>query len=256
MEYLEGGRVNQIVRRGQTIHRPAGVWTPTIHKLLAHVRARGFLAVPQPLGFAAVGQEIVSYIPGEVSNYPLSAAAASTEALISAAELLQAYHKTSASFLSQLQGHERWMLPARTPAEVICHGDYAPYNVVLQGCQAVAIIDFDTAHPGPSVWDIAYALYRWAPLTHPNNPDGWGAEPQQIKRASMFCDAYGLSKVSRGGLIALVIKRLQALVAFMQAEANSGNEAFKANIADGHQLTYLADIEYLQAKGQEIQRGL
>jgi len=29
----------------------------------------------------------------------------------------------------------------------------------------VALIDFDTAHPGPRIWDVAYAAYRFVPLT-------------------------------------------------------------------------------------------
>ncbi|MDM8520459.1 hypothetical protein QUF64_10460 [Anaerolineales bacterium HSG6] len=43
---------------------------------------------------------------------------------------------------------------------------------------------------------------------------------------------------------------------FMQSEAERGNEAFKANIADGHHLTYLDDIAYLQTHEQAIQKGL
>lgn len=252
MEYLKGGRVDQIMRQDETIHRPAGEWTPTIHALLRHVRAQGFLAVPEPLGLDEEGHEIVSFIPGEVSNYPLSETAVSPEALISAAHLLRAYHDASAAFLDELTGNERWLLPPREPAEVICHGDYAPYNVVLHGKQAAAIIDFDTAHPAPRTWDIAYALYRWAPLTHPDNPDGFGTEQTKIERAQQFCEAYGLPKTKWPGLLNLVIDRLQALVDFMQAEAARGNETFIANMADGHHLTYLKDIEYLKANSKRI----
>lgn len=252
MELLKGGRSNQIVRSDETVFRPAGEWTPTIHRLLSHVRGQGFLGVPEPLGFDGEGRELVSFLPGDVSNYPLSEAAASVEALVSAAQLLRAYHDASASFMSILQGNEVWMLPTREPAEVVCHGDYAPYNVVLQGNQAVAIIDFDTAHPAPRVWDIAYALYRWAPLTHPDNQDGFGSEQEKFERARLFCDVYGLDKANRVGLIAIVIERLQALVDFMLAEAARGNEVFQTNIADGHHLIYLNDIAYLKAHGKNF----
>lgn len=248
MEYLKGGRVDQIIRQGETIHRPAGEWTPIIHKLLLHLRAHGFLDAPEPFGFDNAGNEIVSFMPGEVSNYPLSETAVSEEALISAAQLLRRYHDTTLSFVNELSGNESWMLPPREPAEVICHGDYAPYNVVLQGQKAVAIIDFDTAHPAPRVWDIAYALYRWTPLTHPDNPDGFGTEQEKRQRAQLFCDAYGLTKTDRVGLVSLVCERLQVLVDFMLSEAKHGNEAFIANIADGHHLTYLKDIDYLKRR--------
>jgi len=253
MEYLTGGRVGQIIRNGETIHRPAGVWTPTIHKLLHYIRAHGFLGGPEPLGFDNAGNEVVSFLPGEVSNYPLSKTAVSTKALVSAARLLRAYHDVSVSFLNELQGDAVWMLPVREPVEVVCHGDYAPYNVVLDGSEAVAIIDFDTAHPAPRVWDIAYALYRWVPLTHPDNPDGFGSEQEKAERAQLFCNAYGLAQTNRLSLIELVIERLQVLVDFMQSEAEGGNKAFRANIADEHHLIYLKDIEYLKVNGDKFQ---
>ena len=252
-EYLTGGRVGQIIRNGETIHRPTGPWTPTIHKLLHHIRAHGFLSGPEPLGFDNAGNEVVSFIPGEVSNYPLLKTAVSTKALVSAAQLLRAYHDASASFLNELPGDAVWMLPKREPEEVVCHGDYAPYNVVLDGSEAVAIIDFDTAHPAPRVWDIAYALYRWVPLTHPDNPDGFGSEQEKAERAQLFCNAYGLAQTNRLSLIELVIERLQVLVDFMQSEAEGGNKAFRANIADEHHLIYLKDIEYLKVNGEKFQ---
>ncbi|MFC1996941.1 aminoglycoside phosphotransferase family protein [Chloroflexota bacterium] len=256
MEYLEGGRSNQIARIGGKVHRPAGEWTPYIHEFLNHIRSQGFLGTPEPIGFDAEGNEIVSFISGEVSNYPLSKAAASVEALISAAQLLRFYHDASVSFLDKLKGNEPWLLPTREPVEVICHGDYAPYNVVLDYKRAVAIIDFDTAHPGPRSWDIAYALYRWAPLTNPDNPDGFGSELEKIDRCRLFCDVYGLSERSRSGLISTMVERLQLLVAFMRSKADSGDETFRANIADGHHIAYLADIEYLKANAVGLQAGL
>ena len=62
----------------------------------------------------------------------------------------------------------------------MCHGDFAPYNVVLKGEQAVGIIDFDTCHPGSRLWDISYALYRWSPFMHLKNPDRLGSLEEQI----------------------------------------------------------------------------
>ena len=256
MEYLQGGRENKIGRVDNTVHRPAGPWTRSVHALLRHVRAMGFTAVPQPLGFDEAGNEIVTFLAGEVSNYPLSAAAASEEALVSAAQLLRAYHEATRSFLAQNLESHTWLLPSRTPVEVICHGDFAPYNVVLNGRQAVGIIDFDTAHPGPRIWDIAYALYRWAPFTNQQNPDRLGNMATQIGRARLFCDAYGFPAAQRHNLVDVMILRLETLVNYMQAEAAKGNEAFIANLADGHHLLYLADIAYLGEKRPLILAGL
>lgn len=248
MEFLQGGRENKIMRVANTVHRPAGPWTESVQALLRHVRAVGFTAVPEPLGFDDAGNEIVTFLQGEVCNYPLSTAAASEEALVSAAQLLRTYHDATESFLAQTPENHTWQLPSQTPIEVICHGDFAPYNVVLNGRQAVGIIDFDTAHPGPRIWDIAYALYRWAPFTHPQNPDGLGDLEAQISRARLFCDAYGFPAAQRHNLVDRMILRLETLVNHMQTEAQQGNEAFIANLADGHHLLYLADVEYLVEK--------
>ena len=95
MTYLEGGRTNKIKRRHDTVERPAGFWSAGVHALLSHLRQHDFQAAPEPLGFTEAGQEIVSYLPGHVSNYPLSPAAASRTALVSAAGLSCQVHRPS-----------------------------------------------------------------------------------------------------------------------------------------------------------------
>ncbi len=246
MELLSGGRENSIFRLDDKVCRPAGAWSSSVHQLLNHLENQGFKSAPKSYGFDEKGNEILSYVEGEVFNYPLTGAVASDEALISAAQLLRKLHDASSSFVAQaLAENLPWMLPRREPVEVICHGDYAPYNVSLQGNHTVGVFDFDTAHPAPRVWDIAYAVYCWAPFkTH--QADAMGDIQSQAVRAKLFCDAYGVSVDERETLVTAVITRVQALVDFMYREAESGNEAFIANIRDGHHLAYLADIEYLQ----------
>ncbi|RYE06094.1 MAG: aminoglycoside phosphotransferase family protein [Rickettsiaceae bacterium] len=240
-------RKDQIINEGEFVYRPASHWTKDVHKFLGYLDDKNFNAAPKPLGFDKAGREIVSFIKGDVSNYPLTSNAASTQALTSAAVLLRRYHDASTGFLGNneaVEGH--WQLPCRYPVEVICHGDYAPYNVVLNGKKAIGIIDFDTAHPGPRSWDIAYALYRWAPLTNPENQDGFGSLKNQVARAALFCNFYSLSQDERINMASLIIERLQSLLNFMYKEAEEGNEIMKANIADGHHILYIKDIEYIK----------
>ncbi|WP_418277946.1 hypothetical protein ACNHYB_08285 [Isoptericola jiangsuensis] len=68
---LGGGNVSDVVRIGDTVHRTAGPWTPTIHALLAWVRAQGVDVVPAPLGVDAEGREVLSWLPGEVAGWPV-----------------------------------------------------------------------------------------------------------------------------------------------------------------------------------------
>ena len=247
--YLNGGRENQIIRIGHKVHRPSGSWTGLVHEFLLYLRSSGFSSASLPFGLDDQGREILSFIEGEVSNYPLSSNAASIQALISAAKLLRSYHDASQSFLAGLSPEKHtWQFPARNPQEVICHGDFAPYNVVLEGERAIGMIDFDTCHPGPRAWDIAYALYRWAPFTNPNNKDGFGSIEAQVKRARLFCDAYGLSNQEMMGLPNLIIERLKVLINFMLKS--------DLNIKEGHHLIYLADVEYIREHSSFIEKEL
>lgn len=252
MEELQGGREGRVFRSENKVYRPRGKWSETIHSLLSYIAENGFNAAPKPYGFDDTDNEILSYVEGEVFNYPLKGNIATIEALISAAKLLRLYHDASSSFLSHHSTELlEWILPSREPMEIICHGDYAPYNVVLVGSEAVGIIDFDTAHPAPRIWDIAYAVYCWAPFkTH--EYDAMGDLGSQSIRAKQFCDAYGLLDVDRLALVKAMTERVQSLVDIMHNEASNGNQAFIENIKDGHHLAYLADIQYLNDNEQYI----
>ncbi|MGF1727646.1 phosphotransferase [Photobacterium nomapromontoriensis] len=256
MEALQGGRDGLIHRSGDKVYRPSGFWSQSIHQLFAHLHSEQFDFAPQSYGFDLNGNEILSYVSGDVYNYPLVGAVSTTEALCSAAALLRHYHDVTVTFVQSEQCNNlKWLLPIREPQEVICHGDYAPYNVALSGNTVVGIFDFDTAHPAPRIWDVAYAVYCWAPFkTH--EYDAMGDVMSQSIRAKQFCDAYGLENVYRECLVMTMIDRIQALVDYMHSQASSGNEAFIENIKDGHHFAYLADIEYLKRNKVQITDSL
>ncbi|GAA3143745.1 aminoglycoside phosphotransferase family protein [Planomonospora alba] len=250
---LKGG-VNEVLRVGETVHRPTGPWSPAVHGLLRHLERRGFRGAPRLHGVTEDGLEVLDFIPGRVSDYPLTPEAASGEALESAAELLRAYHDATAEYVA---GHETgWMSPALPPAEVILHNDYAPYNCVLDGTRVVGIIDFDTAAPGPRLWDVAYAVHRWAQVGDPDAGTGCGTAEEQAVRARVFCDRYGLDAAGRGALVDTVAARLGALVEFMHAQAAAGVEAFRRHIEEGHDTLYRNDIAYLGERRAAFEAAL
>jgi hypothetical protein len=57
---IAGGNVNQVVRVGDTVRRPAGPWTPAVHALLTHLHNVGFSAGPRPLGVEELGREVLT----------------------------------------------------------------------------------------------------------------------------------------------------------------------------------------------------
>lgn len=241
-EKILGDGVTTVVQIGDTVHRAPGIWTASVHALLEHIRERGFFAAPQVLGFDAEGREILSYIEGKVSNYPLPPEARSKTALISAARMLRLYHDATVDFVSCYQGS--WQLDEHPPLEVICHGDYAPYNCVMKNDEVVGIIDFDTAHPGSRIWDIAYAVYRFSPLTAPENKDGFGTREEQAERLKIFCKEYGLLELEE--LIPTVMERLMALMNFMEMRAKVGEKAYQQHLEHGHHKLYSKDYNYIK----------
>jgi len=241
-ERLHGG-VNAVTRHASTVLRPVGPWSPTVHRLLVHLRARGFTLSPGYRGITNEGLEILDFMPGTVGGYPVTSEAKSTQVLVGAAHALRALHDASASF--SREAGDRWMLPARGPVEVVCHGDFGPHNCVLEGTNVVGIIDFDTAHPGPRVWDVGYSVYRWAPMSAPSNPDVMGTVEDQARRVQIFCDEYGLDVEGRARLVDTVVARLRALVSFMRDRAAAGNEAYARHVDRGDDVLYETDIGYI-----------
>ncbi|MFI8086393.1 hypothetical protein ACIF6L_37050 [Kitasatospora sp. NPDC086009] len=62
--------MNVVRRRGDVVHRPTSAATPAIHRLLRHVRDQGFRRAPEPRGFDADGNELLTFLDGEVPGGP------------------------------------------------------------------------------------------------------------------------------------------------------------------------------------------
>ena len=161
-EPLSGGNMGSVVRVGDTVIRESGQWTPAVHRLLSHLNAAGVCGIPKPLGITEDRREVLSFVEGMVPTYPMPGWAWAETALESSARLLRQVHDATAGL--DLDGP--WRSPARQPVEVICHNDFALYNLVFDGEGVVGVIDWDFASPGPRLWDIAYLAYRNVPLSY------------------------------------------------------------------------------------------
>jgi Ser/Thr protein kinase RdoA (MazF antagonist) len=243
---LHGGGTNVVERSGDSVRRPAHEWSEPVGHLLTHVRAVGFTGAPRYRGTDAAGRDVFDYIAGDVGNYPLSGQVRSDQALVSAARLLRAYHDATEGF--DLLMARPWQFPSLEPVEVLCHGDFAPYNCVFRGEEAVAIIDFDTARPGPRWWDLSYALYRFAPVADPRNDDAFGTPDEQARRVRLFLDAYGADLTERARAVDGMPRRLEALVEFMSSAAAAGDENYARHIESGHRDLYVRDIAYMRSE--------
>ncbi|MCA0458778.1 MAG: aminoglycoside phosphotransferase family protein [Chloroflexi bacterium] len=240
---LKGGNSNRVIKDANTVVRKMGQSPRLVHALLQHLAAAGF--TESPVLIETFGdQERLSYIEGEVGNYPLKPYMQSAESLTEVARLLRRFHDVSRNFAIPFK------LPASDQAsyEVICHNDFAPYNLVYQAGHVVGIIDFDTAAPGTRVWDVAYAVYRFVPLTNDAHSVacGWNPLPDRAARLRQFCDAYGLEVADRAKLIETVQERLKSLVAYMQVN-NSNLE---------HIPLYMDDLAYLKDQQDHLTQAI
>jgi hypothetical protein len=58
------GRLTDVERVGETVHRSTSSWTQAVHALLAHLELVGFKGAPRVLGFDGEGREVLTFIAG------------------------------------------------------------------------------------------------------------------------------------------------------------------------------------------------
>jgi Phosphotransferase enzyme family len=186
IDQFAGGSTPGVVRIGTLVHRPQSPNAPFVHALLRHLEHAGFSGAPRFRGHDAQGRERLTYLDGTV---PHEADTSWTDRqLCQVANLLRIFHDATAG--SPLAGDQ----------EIVCHNDAAPWNVVLVDGIPTALIDFDTAAPGPRLKDVSYAVWTWL-----NLGDARVSPAEQVRRIRLFYDEYG--PVDRDRLIPEILER-------------------------------------------------
>lgn len=212
---LDGGNMNDVARIGHEVRRPAGPWTPNVHAFLDALAHAGIDEVPRVLGIAEDGRERLSFIHGDVAHYPLPDWLWRQEVLVGAGRLLRRIHDASVGLTGTTTG---WRQPTREPVEVICHNDFAPYNLVFDHQRLVGVIDFDTASPGPRLWDLAYLAYRLVPYVEDAEAPAAVLAAEHSRHETLM-SAYG-SDATAEELWLIMADRLDALAAHSRAHAS------------------------------------
>lgn len=195
---LARGNMGTVIRFDDVVQRPAGEWTPAVHRLLDTLRESGLDQVPEALDIDDSGFELVSYIEGENLAEAAPQVLWSEQILTDAAALLRGIHDRSVDLVD---AELKWRSPRREPAEVICHNDFAPYNLIVRDGELAGAIDFDFAAPGPRVWDLAYLAYRLAPYAS-DSPEA--SDLDRDRRLRLLLDAYGTDASTRRVLEVMV----------------------------------------------------
>jgi hypothetical protein len=113
---------------GGTARRRTDRWSPTVHRLLRHVRGKGVPEAPAVLGVDGDGREVLRWIDGDC-RISLD----DDDRLRQVADLTRRVGTAMSSF--EPQPGDRWRCPR--PRSTIGHRDMAPWNVVFRGSQLV-----------------------------------------------------------------------------------------------------------------------
>jgi Ser/Thr protein kinase RdoA (MazF antagonist) len=144
-----GAMTDGVVRVGDTVRRPPRYATQLMREVLVHLERAGFNAAPRWLGFDEQGRDVLSWIDGatltergQMHPYigdPAGRVTFSDEQVAAVMRLLRRYHDTFGD-------------------DVVCHGDFGPWNIVWRDGVPFAVIDFENAYRGDAADDVAYAL--------------------------------------------------------------------------------------------------
>jgi aminoglycoside phosphotransferase (APT) family kinase protein len=248
-----GGNLQDAVRIGDTVHRRAGPWTPSVHALLRYLEGVGFPA-PRVVGMDAQGREVLRYVEGEAyngTNEPLPRMLLADNLLVGAAKLLRRYHDVVTEF--RPPSDPTWRLIAPTTYEVICHNDWSPWNAVLRGGHVEVMLDWDLAGPGTRVWDVANAAYAWVPLIAASHLAP--KLPEQIRRLRLFLDSYGLR--DRSELLLTMRSRLLHVSALIVRAAAAGDTGMQRLVAMGAPQDMVAkDVRWLDENWPDLECAL
>jgi Phosphotransferase enzyme family len=175
---LAGGATSgDVVRVGDTVRRPSRPSSPLMREVLQRLERAGFDGAPRWLGVDEQGRDVLGWIEGDTFTDrtrlhpyvgdPRDRVTFSSEQVAAAMRLLRRYHDACAD-------------------EVVCHGDFGPWNLVWRDGLPVALIDFDAFHSGDASEDVAYALRTF--IGHGLVPE---PAPELVRRTQVALDAYG-----------------------------------------------------------------
>ena len=239
-EELTGGNSTPVHRLGNTVVRESGPWTPAVHAFLAACKKQLGSSVPQVHGTNEEGKEVLSYLPGEMLSQTEPDVLWSEPNLIASAKLLREIHDAGANLAGQ---DLSWRQEVRQPREVICHNDFAPYNLVVTDGVVSGAIDFDMASPGPRIWDFAYLAYRLAPFAEDARSYSERKHGSKSVRLNTLIAAYGIDFAVREVLVTMA-ERLIALAVYTEGNAASTG---RSDLLE-HAAMYRRDAERLRSQ--------
>ncbi|MGI8417257.1 MAG: phosphotransferase [Nakamurella sp.] len=230
---------------GNVVTRPASSTSATVHSFLRHLRGKGLICVPEPLGIDEDRVERLVYIDGADGGdgwYHQH----TDRGVASAARLLRAIHDAGRDWVPP--DHPVWGAPEVTGEQAVyCHGDPGPWNFIWHDNEAIALIDWDYLHPAPRLDDVAYALQWFAPLRADELALRWHHFPDipdRRHRIRVYLEAYG--DLPEFDVVDAVAARMQATSDLVRQLAENGQEPQRTWVAQGSLNRDAAEIAWLR----------
>ncbi|GAA2059239.1 aminoglycoside phosphotransferase family protein [Leifsonia soli] len=155
-ELLAGGNTTDgVVKAGRTVRRPRDHRSDFASEVLRTLNTAGIAWAPTYLGIDAEGRDTFAYIPGATTDHP--------------SQRDERCYAVVGGILRELHEFSRG-IPLASGAECLVHGDPGPFNVVMADGMPVALIDWDSVHPGDPMEDIGYAGWSWCIYATGNVP--------------------------------------------------------------------------------------
>lgn len=245
---LAGGNVSSgLVRVGDTVRRPAGPWSASVDALLTHLERVGFDGAPKALGYDERGRQVLSFVAGPVDASP---ADLDRYRLREVGVLLRRFHDAAATFVPPAGAIWNVAIPPDAE-ELICHHDAAPWNLVRGGTRLV-LIDWDGAGPGSRMWDLAYAVNGFVPLS----PEAALNADILAGRVASLVDGYGADDDQRSRLVSLLPRRVWSMYDLLERGHRTGLQPWASLWDAGHGHTWLASARFVEQRSDLLARAI
>lgn len=251
-EILHGGNTNAaVVRIGDVVRRATGPWTPSVHALLDYLEAHDFPA-PRVRG-RTEDAELLTYIPGDVIHPDRYDLIRADEELGRIFAMIRLFHELAARFAPSPDAS--WHTVGADPSgsnEVLCHNDFAPWNLIASP-DGWVFIDWDLVAPGRRDWELAWALQNFTPL----HPAFELRDEVAGRRIGVSLRAYGVPEAEWDQVLDVVLERTTRHVTDIREGAARGEQPWGDLLAGGHDDTWQTAVDHnINHRGEWLRHAL
>jgi hypothetical protein len=219
----------RVVRVGDTVRRPAGPWTLSVHHLLRYLREHDFGLAPEPLGIDHAGRDVLSYVEGREQGWPFIPEIVSTSGAGRLGRLAARLRTALAAYPCPPGAQWQFARGTPGPGQAMQHGDLGPWNLLWDADGAVtAVLDWDFAQPGDPWFDTGHLAWFALPLMDDDRARsrGFPRPPDRPGRLAAFASGTGLREEEVLGLALQAQAEYERRVIARGSSAGSPWEAY------------------------------